>query len=450
MLFCKRTLALIIVSLFPTTTALADTPAERGQKALFERPFTAAMWKLDAYENAWKQWDTTLKQAPKNYAEVFRERYGLHSAPFNNGIYPMGLREGSNFLGKGLTTDCMLCHAGSVHGKSYVGLGNSALDVQAFFEELAKASGGSGRLPHTFTNVRGTSEAGAMSVFLLSFREADLGLRAKPADLDLHDDMCEDVPAWWLLKKKKSMYHTGSANARSVRSIMQFMLTPAQGLDTFTKEEPVFADILAYILSLEPPRYPGKIDKTLAASGEAIFTKTCAKCHGTYGENWKYPNKIVSLKEIGTDPNRHRGISKKFGEHYNKTWFAKEKRADGKDGYPVRETAGYLAPPLDGIWATAPYFHNGSAPTVYDVLNSKTRPKIFTRSFRTVKDDYDEVKLGWKVRVLECGADPELPAIERRKIYDTTQPGRGNQGHTFGDHLSDAERMAVIEYLKSL
>src|SRR6476619_4445044 len=118
MLFSMRTFALALLSISLADSACADTPAERGQKALFERPFTAAMWKLDAYENAWKQWDTTLKQAPKNYAEVFRERYGLHSAPFNNGIYPMGLREGSNFLGKGLTTDCMLCHAGSVHGKS--------------------------------------------------------------------------------------------------------------------------------------------------------------------------------------------------------------------------------------------------------------------------------------------------------------------------------------------
>ena len=89
-------------------------------------------------------------------------------------------------------------------------------------------------------------------------------------------------------------------------------------------------------------------------------------------------------------------------------------------------------------------------PTVYHVLNSKARPKIFTRSFRTGKEDYDAVNLGWKVRVLERGPDPQLPAYERRKVYDTTQPGRGNGGHPFGDELTEEQRRAVIEYLKTL
>src|SRR5262249_7538106 len=120
------------------------------------------------------------------------------------------------------------------------------------------------------------------------------------------------------------------------------------------------------------------------------------------------------------------------------------------DGYPARQTKGYQAPPLDGIWATAPYFHNGSVPTVADGLNSKSRPKIFTRSYRTDQEAYDAAKLGWRVEVLERGADPKLSDYQRRKLYDTTQTGRGNGGHTFGDHFTDAERRAVIEYLKTL
>jgi hypothetical protein len=111
---------------------------------------------------------------------------------------------------------------------------------------------------------------------------------------------------------------------------------------------------------------------------------------------------------------------------------------------------GYQAPPLDGIWATAPYLHNGSVPTVYDVLNSKARPKFFTRSYRTDAAAYDAKKLGWKITLLSQGPDRQLPAYERRKVYDTTQPGRGNGGHRFGDALSEDERWAVIEYLKTL
>ena len=89
-------------------------------------------------------------------------------------------------------------------------------------------------------------------------------------------------------------------------------------------------------------------------------------------------------------------------------------------------------------------------PTIADVLDSKSRPKIYTRSYGTDLADYDADKLGWKVRVLDRGADPSMPAGQRRRIYDTTQPGRGNGGHTFGDKLSEEERRAVIEYLKTL
>src|SRR5262249_39363666 len=161
-------------------------------------------------------------------------------------------------------------------------------------------------------------------------------------------------------------------------------------------------------------------------------------------------NKVIPIAVIGTDRKRLEGVSKKFGEYYNKSWFGREKVGDGKGTFVSTEPVGYQAPPLDGIWATAPYFHNGSVPTVYHVLNSRARPKIYTRSFRTDKDAYDPVKLGWKVTILRRGADPKLPAVERRKVYDTTQPGRSNGGHTFGDKLTEAERMAVIEYLKTL
>jgi mono/diheme cytochrome c family protein len=301
-----------------------------------------------------------------------------------------------------------------------------------------------------FCNVRGTSEAGAMAVYLLGFREPDLSLRPKHIDLDIHDDMCEDVPAWWLIKKKKTMYYTGAGDTRSVRSLMQFMMSPLNTTSAFEKAEPTFADIRAYLLSLEPPKYPLPIDRELAARGQVLFEKTCSRCHGTYGENWTYPNRIVPLKEIGTDPKRFEGLTEKFGRYYNQTWFAREKQGWFADEYPGKASEGYQAPPLDGIWATAPYFHNGCAPTVYHVLNSNARPKIFTRSYRTDRDAYDPEKLGWKIEIRDKPPDESMPAFEKRKTYDTTKPGRSNGGHTYGDKLTDRERMAVIEYLKTL
>jgi mono/diheme cytochrome c family protein len=441
----SRGIAVGVWALLGAVAGAAEPSAERGKEYLLGRNYNPPFFSRAAYDIVWKQWGLLEKSAPADYDRMVRERYGLHPAPYPNAGLPMGLREtpGPLGIGKGISNDCLICHGGSIAGKSYVGLGNATLDYQAFYDEMLAADGMPKKTGFSFCNVRGTSEAGGFAVFLLGFRQPDLSLRAPRLNLDLHDDMCEDVPAWWLLKKKNTMYHTGSTDQRSVRSIMQFMMHPLNLPDDFARAEEDFKHIRAYILSLEPPKYPLRIDHDLAAHGEAIFVKTCSRCHGTYGDKWTYPNRIVPIDEIGTDRRRYDGITAKFRDYYNKSWFAAQ--------YPVGETAGYQAPPLDGIWATAPYFHNGSAPTVYHVLNSKARPKYFTRSYRTDLDAYDSEKLGWKVDVLPEPPDRSKTApLELRKVYDTTKSGRSNGGHTFGDKLSDAERMAVIEYLKTL
>ena len=167
----------------------------------------------------------------------------------------MGFREADLplGLGKGVAQDCMLCHGGSIFGKSYVGLGNSTLDFQTFSEDLSRAMGRSGKTPFAFSNVRGTVEASSFAVFLLGYREPDLSLRLRRLDLDLHDDTCEDTPAWWLLKKKKTMYYEGGGDQRSVRSLMQFMMSPLNFASAFKTAEPDFKDIREFLLSIEAP-----------------------------------------------------------------------------------------------------------------------------------------------------------------------------------------------------
>lgn len=425
------------------------TAAERGYKTLTGKGFIPAAWREAAYDNVWKHWPG-VKEKPADYDAAFREHYGLPEAPYSNGKYPMGLRAGSIFFMKGVSIDCMVCHGGSVMGKSYVGLGNSSLDIQSLFEDLSTADGRSGKLPFAFSNVRGTTEAGGMAVYLLGFRKPDLQVVPKRADLGLHDDLCEDTPAWWVLKKKKTMYHTGGVDAESVRSKMQFMMTPITMASEFHKAEPAFRDIQAYLKTIEAPKYPLPIETSVAARGKLLFEDNCVKCHGQYGEKWTYPNKVIPLNEIGTDPKRFEGIEPKFGMYYNQTWFAKEKQGWLLDDMESFATLGYQAPPLDGIWASAPYFHNGSVPTLDDVLNSKNRPKLYTRSFKTDESAYDSVKVGWKVTPVRAPTDPRISPYERRKVYDTSKPGRSNAGHTYGDHLTEDERRAVIEYLKTL
>jgi mono/diheme cytochrome c family protein len=426
----------------------ARASAERGRNAVAAWQLNPGIWSVNAYDTIWKVWG--LKEKPANFAQLFRERYGLHEAPYDNHGRPIGLSEVSGLLGKRVTNSCLLCHAGTVAGQTIIGLGNSTLELQSLFEELSQADGL--RLPVPYgqmSYVRGTIDPVNPLIFMLEFRDPDLNVRPRVA-MGYTKNLCSDPPAWWLIKKKQTRDWTGAIDARSTRVDMVNLLTPLNGADYVKKQEKVFVDIEAFVRSIEAPRYPFAIDNLLAKRGHGLFATHCAKCHGTYGADGEYPNKIVPLDKIGTDPTLARAINQpQLVAFLNKSWLGQEVGPDGKLFQFVRNE-GYQAPPLDGIWATANYFHNASVPTVYHVLNSKARPKIFTRTYRTGVEDYDAAKLGWKITELDKPAAESLPAIERRKIYDTTLPGRGNAGHRYGDNLTEEERMAVIEYLKTL
>lgn len=432
---------------FVTAAQSGDkTPAERGRDVMRGRSLNPPVWSMKAYDDVWRQWGVAEK--PTDYARAFRERYGMHVAPFDNKGLPMGLMESQGLLSKGIVNNCLLCHAGSVAGQTVIGLANSALDLESLFTELSIADGFKTQFPFHFSVARGTFDPVNSLIFLLQFRDDELNVR-KPISLSYGGDLCSDPPAWWLIKRKKTRDWTGSIDARSTRVDMVNLLSPLNTADYIKKQESAFADIAAFLLTVEAPKYPFHVDEKRAAIGRELFSDNCAKCHGTNGPGGTYPDKIVALEKLGTDPALAEALTPKLSEIMNKSWLARE---IGPDGKPFRliENAGYQAPPLDGIWATAPYFHNSSAPTVYHVLNSKVRPKIYTRSYRTEKEDYDPVMLGLRITVLEQSGESKLAGFERRKIYDTTQPGRHNTGHTYGDKLSDDERFAIIEYLKTL
>jgi mono/diheme cytochrome c family protein len=422
-----------------------ERSAERGRDAVRGRPaLNPPVCATEVFDSIWKRWGVAEK--PADFASAVRERYGLHEAPYENAGLPMGLHEAPGLFGKGVSTDCLLCHAGSVAGRTVIGMGNSTMDMDGLLGDLLAGLPRPGVARMSY--VRGTIDPVSPAAFLMSLRDAELNLN-RPLPFDSFKDVCSRPPAWWQLKKKQTRDWTGAVDARAARLDMINLLSPFNSGPFVRKQEGVFADIHAFVLSVEPPKYPFAIDAKGAERGQALFAENCARCHGTYGAKWTYPNKVVPLDKIGTDPLLAETFSEQNVKHYNNSWFARELGPDGKP-FLVSDTRGYQAPPLDGIWATAPYFHNASAPTVYHVLNSKARPKVFTRSYRTGEEDYDPGKLGCKVIVLEKRPAANLPDYERHKIYDTSLPGRGNGGHPFGDELSDDERYAVIEYLKTL
>jgi mono/diheme cytochrome c family protein len=424
-----------------------ESAAERGRQALTSTGYLRPSWGEAAYPRAGRLWENGSpdpQKDPAGYAASFNRRYGLHTAPYPNDGLPMGLRRGNGRDGRktGLQIDCLVCHGGSIGGKSYVGLGNTQLDLKALLNEMTRADGHIAP-PSTFilNSARGTVNAGMVAAVLLSFRNPDLSRRVFP--LPLGANLPElDVPPWWHLRRKATMYYDGRIDARSVRSNMTFLLGE-KSLDELKALEPTFRDIQAYLESLTPPKYPFAVDTRKAARGRAVFARRCAKCHGTHGPDGQYPNLIVELKVIGTDPARALGLSERMAAHYNATWFGESEPFD--DPVP-----GYQAPPLDGIWATAPYLHNGSVPTLAALLNSSTRPARFKRPTSTDFEHYDRENVGWKYEVVGVPLPPTVSAHEARFVYDNSRFGLGNGGHTFGDKLSDADRSDLIEYLKTL
>ena len=204
-----------------------------------------------------------------------------------------------------------------------------------------------------------------------------------------------------------------------------------------------FPDVRAYIESLGPPKYPFPINRGLVTQGREIFAANCARCHGSYGDDAAYPNRVIGLPRIGTDPALATSAFKdsdRFIRWYNQSFLGEISR--------VAPALGYIAPPLDGIWATAPYLHNGSVPSIRMLLESKKRPTYWR--FAAEIPALDQQELGWGYRAVPYGKAGAMSWEERNRIYDTTLPGYSNRGHTFGDGLTEAERDALLEYLKTL
>ncbi len=355
--------------------------------------------------------------------------------------------------------NCLQCHAGSINGNFIVGLGNASSDFTSdqsglttlaallipagtpewdAFEPFKKAF--EAVAPNIVTEVQGVNVADKLGAILAAHRDKETLLWNDAPSISIPAEVVPtDVPPWWALKKKNAMFYAGNGRGDFPRYLMASSLLTMKDSSKANEVNERFPDVLAYILSLQPPPYPESIDAVLAEEGKAVFTANCAKCHGTYGAGGSYPNLLVSLGTVGTDPLLSDAYQSStysaFKEWFNTGWFGR----DPNRAQLVSE-GGYVAQPLDGIWASAPYLHNGSVPTLQDLLNSTQRPAYWKRTFDD--SDYDFVKVGWNYATPSSKTD--------KQTYDTTLPGYKNQGHLFGDPLTTEQRSAVIEYLKTL
>jgi hypothetical protein len=196
-----------------------------------------------------------------------------------------------------------------------------------------------------------------------------------------------------------------------------------------------FSNILRikrWILTKPAPAYPFGIDYAQAAAGKPIYERYCVDCHDVGARNF---GQVTPLTELKTDAERNRAFDQAMADRMNTIGAGRPWHF-----HRFRPTNGYANHPLDGIWLRAPYLHNGSVPTLRDLLKAEAeRPKTFYRG----NDVYDTKNLGFVSDVAEAGG-------RNFYLFDTKAKGNSNSGHLYGIELSDADKDALLEYLKTL
>lgn len=380
--------------------------------------------------------------------------------------------------------NCLACHGGKFNGEVVIGLGNATADFttrlggetpvpldDALLDQLGLTEAEKNNLrkiqsraealaPHTQMRTVGMNPAEIFAVVLMIHHDRDTlewsdeplapyAVRDEEGNLMEDARLTSDPPPWWRAHKKNALFYNGMARGDHRGTMALATSICVDSVDRAEEVDEMFRDIQAFVSSVRPPEYPFAIDDALASEGHDLFMDNCSGCHGTYGasdEDDTYPNLLIPLEVIGTDP----AVAEAGTVHapelvdwYNDSFYGQITRMDPNNPFP-----GYMPPPLDGIWATAPYLHNGSVPTIELMLNSRERPTAWRR-VDLDSTHYDEEALGWPYEAVE-GRQTDAPEAERKFIYDTRYFSQSNAGHTFGDHLTDGERRAVLEYLKTL
>jgi mono/diheme cytochrome c family protein len=364
-----------------------------------------------------------------------------------------------------VTANCLSCHASKLAGKVVIGLGTTTTD---FTEDPSSSLALAGMLlsdptekmelakfadrvsavgPYALADTVGVTAADNIAAVLFAHRDpatlawSDTPLLSLPSPSDA-PGVPVDVPPWWRMAKKNAMFYDGAGRGDQARIMMTASTLCTDDVADAMAIDAYFGDVRAYIVSLTPPPYPLAVDATLAARGQAVFVATCAGCHGTYGDGGLYPNLMIPVDEVGTDATLAGGAAQfadRFVQWFAESFYGQTARLDPEPAY--------YAPPLDGIWATAPFLHNGSVPSLAALLDSSTRPAYWMRTATDGEgNDFDGTAIGWSYQAIDAAQAAQVGT----RAYDTTRAGYGNGGHTYGDALGADDRAALLEYLKTL
>jgi hypothetical protein len=221
------------------------------------------------------------------------------------------------------------------------------------------------------------------------------------------------------------------------------------GVTERTVDHVAIKRIAEWLLDLRPPPSPYKADSIKAVMGRGAYMRDCAGCHGYQGPDGyvfdgENIGRVTSIDLVGTDRGRLDSYTERLRDLQLATFFKDDPVYDFRQ---FKKTNGYANQPLDGLWLRAPYLHNGSVPTLRDLLNPpEERPIAFVRG----DDRLDSANGGFRAE----SCDPEV-YFGPLSCFDTRQkdggPDRGNRniGHLYGTDLPPQEKEALLEYLKT-
>lgn len=247
------------------------------------------------------------------------------------------------------------------------------------------------------------------------------------------------VPLWNLKQHAGYSFHWDGLNNNLQDVVITSAIgdgTPVEWVDRDWKKpnaQSSLKRIKSYISEVQPPKFPFRIDASLVAKGKPLYDKECASCHAIGGAR---TGKVEPLDNPDLQTDRHRldMWTPAAAEAYNNYASGHSWKFNN-----FVKTNGYVNVPLEGLWLRGPYLHNGSVPTLADLLEvPANRPRIFYRGYDVV----DSQRVGF----VSSGPDAERVGFR----YDTSVPGNGNYGHLWGTALTPADKKALVEYMKTL
>jgi len=237
------------------------------------------------------------------------------------------------------------------------------------------------------------------------------------------------------------------AHLHDLAGIVAYFTVPSMGVTPEAAQSHIgdAEKILHWLRDYRPQPFPGELDRTLAVRGRTLYATGCADCHGRYDDSLERPRLQTFPNwegDVGTDPVRAMQFTPQVAAAVNDSVYGRH--------LSVRVARRYSAPPLTGLWSSAPYLHNGSVPTLWQLMTPGQRAIEFPVGGHAL--DFAQAGLA-----LECDAqrrcrypDGYAPFSEP-VMFDTRRPGLGNGGHEREfEGLDDADKRALIEYLKRL